>query len=179
MAPNTSSTNVPVPGVAVGGPVTITAASSVAGIASATTQITVVLGVTITTSMLPSGTVGRGYSAQVLASGGVAPLPFTATGLPAGLPISTAGLITGTPSGPAATSTAAITVTDSATPPHSTATANLPITIVTPLAITTTSLPAGVVGVAYTATTPLATGCTTPYHYPATGLPARLSIISA
>jgi Putative Ig domain/PKD domain len=178
IAPNTSSTTVPVTGVAVGGPVTITAASSVAGIANATVVINVVPGVSITTSTLPSGTVNTPYNFQVLASGGVAPLTFTATGLPAGLSISAAGLITGTPSA-AGTSTAAITVTDSNPSGHATATVNLPITIVTPLAITPLSLPAGVVGTAYAATAVNASGGTAPYSFTATGLPAGLSISAA
>jgi len=47
---------------------------------------------------------------QLQASGGTAPYTFTATGLPAGLSISTGGLITGTP-----TTTGTYTVTASAT----------------------------------------------------------------
>jgi hypothetical protein len=173
---NTSTVNVPVLGVAAGGPATITASSSVAGIASGSTKITVVVGVSITTSTLPSGTVGTAYNATVTANGGVAPLTFTATGLPAGLSISSDGKITGTPTA-AGPSTAIITVTDSNTP-HSTDTKSISLTIVTPLTVQTASLPAGVVGTAYDQTV-TANGGTTPYTFTATGLPAGLSISAA
>ena len=82
----------------------------------------------ITTSSLPSGTVGAGYSAQVQATGGTLPYTFTASGLPGGLSITTGGQITGTPT-LAGSYPVAITVTDSTNPTHLTATANLTIVI--------------------------------------------------
>jgi hypothetical protein len=170
---NASTVNVPILGVAAGGPATITASSSVAGIASGSIKVTVVLGVSITTSALNSGTVGTPYTATVSASGGVAPLTFTATGLPAGLSISSDGKISGTPTA-AGTSTPSITVTDSNTP-HSTDTKTISLTIVNPIAFQATTLTAGVVGAAYDQTVS-ATGGTTPYTFTATGLPAGLSI---
>jgi len=48
------------------------------------------------------------------ASGGTTPYAFSATGLPAGISISTAGVISGTPTTAGAAGTATITVTDSA-----------------------------------------------------------------
>jgi hypothetical protein len=45
-----------------------------------------------------TGTVGTAVSLQLSASGGTGPYTFTATGLPAGLSISSGGLISGTPS---------------------------------------------------------------------------------
>jgi hypothetical protein len=45
-----------------------------------------------------SGTVGTAANLQLSAAGGTAPYTWTATGLPTGLAISTAGLISGTPS---------------------------------------------------------------------------------
>jgi hypothetical protein len=65
----------------------------------------------ITTNTLNNGTVGTPYSASIAASGGISPLTFSATGLPAGLSISTAGAITGTTliAGPA---TIVVTVND-------------------------------------------------------------------
>ena len=51
----------------------------------------------ITTASLPSGTVGSPYSATLAASGGTAPYTWSATGLPAGLGISSGGVISGTP----------------------------------------------------------------------------------
>ncbi|MEU4766790.1 S8 family serine peptidase [Actinosynnema sp. NPDC023794] len=55
-----------------------------------------------------STVVGTAVSLQLSASGGTAPYTFSATGLPAGLSISSSGLITGTPT---ATGTSSVTVT--------------------------------------------------------------------
>lgn len=54
----------------------------------------------ITTSSLPQGVVGQPYSATLTATGGRGARTWSATGLPAGLSISTAGTITGTPTAP-------------------------------------------------------------------------------
>jgi hypothetical protein len=59
-----------------------------------------------------TGTVGTAASLQLSASGGSAPYTFGATGLPAGLSISSAGLVSGTPSA-AGTSSVTVTATDS------------------------------------------------------------------
>jgi large repetitive protein len=68
---------------------------------------------TITTTSLPGGTVGTVYvGATMQASGGVAPFKWTATGLPAGLTLSTAGAISGTPTAAGAASVTFV-VTDS------------------------------------------------------------------
>ena len=72
----------------------------------------------VTTNSLPTGTVGTPYSFNMGAAGGVAPYRWTATGLPAGLSISTGGAITGTPTS-AGTSAATFNVTDSSTVPLS------------------------------------------------------------
>jgi hypothetical protein len=66
----------------------------------------------ITTSSLSSGTVGVLYSATLAASGGIEPYTWSAAGLPAGLSISTDGVISGTPT-VAGTSAVEITVADS------------------------------------------------------------------
>ncbi|MCC8243640.1 S8 family peptidase [Saccharothrix luteola] len=60
-----------------------------------------------------STVVGTAVSLQLSASGGTAPYTFTATGLPAGLSISSSGLITGTPTA-TGTSSVTVTATDSA-----------------------------------------------------------------
>lgn len=54
---------------------------------------------TITTTALPQGTIGQGYSSQLTSSGGLAPVTFSMTGgaLPEGLSLNAAGLISGTP----------------------------------------------------------------------------------
>ena len=120
---------------------------------------------TITTNSLAAATVNSAYSASVTASGGTLPYTWSASGtLPAGLSLSSAGVISGTPTavGP---STFTVKVTDSEPTPAS-ATANLTLTInPQKLAVTTTSLPAGQVGVAYTAPQLAATGGVTPYTW--------------
>jgi hypothetical protein len=67
----------------------------------------------VTTSSLPGGTVGHTYPSTTLtASGGTTPYSWTATGLPAGLAVTSNGVLAGTPAtaGPA---TVIVTVTDS------------------------------------------------------------------
>ncbi|ROP36307.1 S8 family peptidase [Saccharothrix texasensis] len=60
-----------------------------------------------------STVVGTAVSLQLSASGGTAPYTFTASGLPAGLSISSSGLISGTPTA-TGTSTVTVTATDAA-----------------------------------------------------------------
>lgn len=69
-------------------------------------------GVTANNPGNQNGTVGTAVSLQLTATGGTAPLRWTATGLPASLSIATGGLISGTPT-TAGTSTVNATVTDS------------------------------------------------------------------
>lgn len=98
--------------------------------ATANLSITVNAALAITTTSLPSGSVGTAYSTTLAASGGVTPYSWTVTSgsLPAGLSLNpTSGLISGTPT-TAETSTFTITVSDAETPAD-TANANLSITI--------------------------------------------------
>ena len=128
----------------------------------------------ITTSALTNGQAGVGYSLTMSASGGTGTLHWAATGLPANLTISAAGVISGTPAS-AGTSSVGFTVTDSANPVQSaTRTLSLTITPAT-LTITTGSLANGQAGVAYTAAM-AASGGTGAMHWSATGLPANLAI---
>ncbi len=118
----------------------------------------------ITTTSLPNGVVGTPYNATVTAAGGTAPYTFSlgAVGLPAGLSMSSSGVITGTPTATNLFSFFQVQVKDAT---GATATGNVLLTITaaaTPLQITTTSLPNGVVGTAYTASI-AATGGTFPY----------------
>jgi hypothetical protein len=132
----------------------LTDASTVAP-QSATQALSIVINMpappAITTTTLPGGTEGAAYSQQIAATG-LAPLTFsTSTGtVPAGLTLSTAGLISGTPTGPNGTSNFTVKVLDSSNPVQS-ATQALSIVIALPPApvISTTTLPAGTEGSAY------------------------------
>jgi Putative Ig domain len=114
----------------------------------------------ITTTSLPSGTIGTAYNTQVQTNnGGIAPISWSwiaqaGSSLPAGLNInSTTGVISGTPTA-TGTFNVTVTATDSSTPTAQTATANLSISIATaPLSVATTGLPNGVVGQAYAGAT--------------------------
>jgi Putative Ig domain len=105
-----------------------------------------------TASPLTPGTLNIPYLATLSASGGIAPYSWsvTAGNLPAGLALSSNGVLSGTPAAPG-TSTFTVQVSDSASTPQ-TATASLTLVIgVATLAVTTTSLPSGKVGTAYSA----------------------------
>lgn len=89
------------------------------------------LPLTLTTTALPAGTINAGYSAALVASGGVAPYAFSlanGTSLPAGLALSPSGAISGTPTQTGSTSFS-VQVADSSTPTPLTQTGNLSITV--------------------------------------------------
>ncbi len=149
-------------------------------------SITVDAGVSITTATtLPMGYTGSNYSRQLAATGG------TGTGytwtvasgstLPAGLTLSSGGLLSGKPTA-TGTPSFSITVSDSA---ENTATATFTMTIAAGVSIGSATLPVGYPGTAYPATTLTATGGSgTGYTFSwaaASGskLPAGLSLSSA
>jgi Putative Ig domain len=134
---------------------------------------------TISTSSLPAGVEGTTYNQTVTAGSGVAPYSFAITSgaLPAGLTMSSGGVISGTPTGPNGTSNFSVTVTDSSNPKQ-TATQPLSITINLPPApaISPTTLPNGNVGTAYSQTLTV-TGGLAPYSWSVSSgtLPAGLT----
>jgi hypothetical protein len=136
----------------------------------------------ITTTSLPAGQVGTGYSASVTASGGTAPLSWSLSSgtLPRGLNLAAStGAISGTPTA-AASGAIGFTVKDSSSPAQS-ATASLNLTVsAASLVVTTSSLPSGRIGSTYTATL-VATGGTPPLTWAVTSgsLPAGLSLDGA
>ncbi len=137
--------------------------------------------VQITSSTVPSGQVGTGYSTTLGASGGTTPYSWSISSgaLPAGVTLSAAGTLSGTPTA-SGSFTFTAKVTDSTTPTAQTATESLTLTIaaaVSPVTITTSTLPAGQVGVAYS-TLLVASGGTTPYSWSLGSgiLPAGLSL---
>jgi plastocyanin len=84
----------------------------------------------VTTRSLPAGTVGTAYSARLKAAGGQTPLTWSLVSgtLPAGLHLSSGGLISGTPT-TAGTSNFTVQVTDSSSPTKLTAQKALSITV--------------------------------------------------
>jgi hypothetical protein len=110
---------------------TVTDASTPMQTASASLPLTLSPAkLVITSTSLPSGTVGATYSGSVSASGGTTPYAFSATNLPGGLQMGASGAIAGTPGASAAgTAMVAVTVTDSTKPTALTATASLSLTI--------------------------------------------------
>jgi hypothetical protein len=123
---------------------------------------------TVATTILNDGVVGTAYSEQLSTNGGVAPFTWSvATGaLPAGVTLSSSGLLSGTPTsvGPFSFS---VQVTDSRTAGARSANRDLSITVApaTAMAITTPSVPRGRIGQRYARTSLAATGGTSPYTW--------------
>ena len=135
----------------------------------------------ITTPSLPQGTAGTAYSATLAATGGISPYAWSlASGaLPAGLSLSTAGVISGTP-GAGGTSSFTVQVVDAQLPSHNNSQA-LTLTIRPGgLSVSTTSLTNGSVGAAYSASL-AAAGGTPPYSWSIVSgaLPTGLTLSAA
>src|SRR5208282_5402718 len=147
-------------------------ATNAGGTGNATLTLTINPGPpVITSATTASGTVGSAFSYQITASN--TPTSYGATGLPAGLSVSsTSGLISGAP-----TTAGTSTVTLSATNSVGTGNATLTLTINNPGApvITSASTASGTVGSAFSYQI---TASNTPTSYGATGLPAGLSVNS-
>ena len=134
----------------------------------------------VTTTSLPNGQIGVAYSQTLQATGGQTPYSWSTVGgtLPAGLTLSSGGVISGTPT-TAGTSNFTVRATDSQGTPDTDDQA-LSITIPANLVITTASLPGGTVGTAYSQTL-AATGGVTAYSWSVVSgsLPAGLSLGSS
>jgi hypothetical protein len=141
----------------------------------------------ITTTNLPTGTVGASYSFKVAATGGFPPYTFAASGLPAGLVMSTDGTIKGVPTAPTINPVSVfIQVTDTNTAVAPTVFTSLNLTIINKLTIPATTLREGVTGYQYPSTggpivsqtTIPATGGTFPYNFTVSSgtLPPGLSL---
>jgi hypothetical protein len=160
---------------------TATVTDAVNATASVKATITIGTGgatLTITTSTLPSGTVGVAYTATLGVTGGTSPYTcgIVSGSLPAGLSFGAGCTVAGTPT-VAGTSVPVVKVTDAGNP---TASWTGAITIViNPAAavITVASPPVATINVAYTGTIPV-TGGTGPYTCTQTGgtLPTGLML---
>jgi large repetitive protein len=143
--------------------------SSFASFAKAATQVT--------TTSLPSGTVGQPYSASLSASGGSAPYSWSvsAGSLPSGLSLAPNGTLSGSPNS-SGTFNFTVKATSSGKGADSDTQA-LSIVVAPALAISTGSLPAGQVGVPYSQTLQ-ASGGTAPYTWSITtgALPSGLNL---
>ncbi|WP_180977433.1 putative Ig domain-containing protein [Janthinobacterium sp. ROICE36] len=149
---------------------------------SATNSYTVSVGaptISVTPATLPAAIVATAYSQQLSASGGVAPYAYTVLSgsLPAGLTLSSSGLLSGTP-----TAAGSFTLTVQAADAHLfTGTQSYTLVVASAtLSLTPASLPNPTAEAAYTATL-TAAGGTAPYTYSvASGsLPAGLSLNTA
>ena len=134
----------------------------------------------ISTLSLPSGLVGQNYgSFQLVATGGTGNFTWTAIGLPAGLTMSTGGIISG---GSSAAGTFQINITVTDVLLGLTATKLIPLTIASPIAPVTLSSSSSQANIALGGTVSAsfaAGGGVPPYTFSASGLPQGVSLNGA
>jgi hypothetical protein len=173
-----TSTPGPVPVSAVDSTFTVKVTDSSSNSTSGSFTLPVTLA--ITTTNLPAAVIGMSYGSQTLtAAGGTGGYTWVVTtgSLPAGLSLSTGGVISGTPQPAAESSSFTVKVTDS-----SSATASAQLTIaVTPVITTTSPLPTATIGAPYTTQTFTAEGGASGYTWAVTtgSPPAGLSLSTA
>jgi len=135
----------------------------------------------ITTKALPRTNLGTSFSATLTAIGGVPPYTWTVSSgqLPAGVTLSSSGVLSGTPSAPG-TYPLHLRVADSSSTPQVTTGAYSLVVATIPISISTNTLSGGTVGSPYSATFS-ATGGLPPYYWSISGgtLPDGLSLSSS
>ena len=171
--------------VTAAGPVTMAGNNSVGGCSAPPPPVCPVI--TLTPTTLPGGTVGVAFNQTIAGNGGAAPYTFGVTSgtLPAGLTLTSAGLLAGTPTAAGTSAvtirgtdangcfaTIAFTIVIAAAPP--------PPPVCPVITLTPTTLPGGTVGVAFNQTI-AGNGGAAPYTFGVTSgtLPAGLTLTSA
>jgi uncharacterized protein (TIGR03437 family) len=145
------------------------------GTSTAAVTMTIYNALTITTTGLPAGTKGQAYGpVTVAASGGSGSYTWSASGLPAGLTISSAGQISGTPTATGTSSSVVVTATDSTAGATASTTFSITVTV-QPLSIVAPSLPSLIALGGSVSGTFTAAGGSSPYTVSASGLPAGLT----
>ena len=143
--------------------------------ATQATSITVAAGVSATFAAPPTAVVNTAYSDTLTAAGGTTPYTWSVnTGtLPAGLTLSSAGVLSGTPTA-TGSSTFSVNVIDAN---NGIATTSITLVVTSSVTLTFPAPPSGVVGTAYSDTL-TAAGGTTPYTWSisAGSLPAGLTL---
>ena len=153
----------------------VQATDSKGATASASLSLTVaMLPPTITTTTLPPASTTLPFSAT-LTGAGSGTLTWTATGVPAGLTLSSSGVLSGTPT-TVATYSMIVTVTDSASTLTSSKTFSIAVTA--PLTITNASLAGAKTTTNYTTQMTSSGGATTK-TWTAIGIPAGLTFSTA
>jgi hypothetical protein len=153
---------------------TVKVADAIGASATKAFALTINAAPSITTTSLPNGVVGTGYSQTLAVSSGTSPFAWSISSgaLPAGLTLSSAGVLSGTPT-TAGVSNFTVKVSD-AVGVASTQVLSLTISnVATPPVITSVLTATGTVGALFSYTI---TASNNPTSYNATGLPAGLSV---
>lgn len=159
----------------------VTVTDSANNKASATFSMTISPGISITTATtLPYAYQGTAYAPITLAATGGSGAPYTWTwaaaggsSLPAGLSLSTAGVISGTPTA-SGTFTIAITAKDGAS---NTRTVDFSLQVEATLTVTSTTLPSGTINVAYSQSLMASGGSGTGYTWAVTAGTSSLATL--
>lgn len=158
----------------------ISALIAVLFVAACNTNKPVVFGVVTTSAQLPAGQINVAYTQTTLtAANGTVPYTFAVTGgaLPAGMTLSSAGVLSGTPTA-SGSFNFTVTATDSDKPTARTATASLAIKVNAPPAITSGTSTTFTVGSAGTFTV-TATGFPAPTFSETGTLPSGVTLNSS